>query len=283
MGQESNVADFRPNPGLNVQSSLVALISWESDNRPGQPPRYRHLGTGFLATDTGWIISLRHVLAARPENATFSVLALVRENIATELPVIEGPFFPPNAEEITGLCLLKVNRVPPQLNPVEFGYRVEITDEGALHVHNQVFPCDEIGVYATLREDLPSATDRISVVRPYARKGIVSAVSQLNEREDLYFLDVSGFSGYSGGPVFQWDTGGVFAVVTGLEARQQRFEKESGETDIGTYLMHGTRAVRVSECIRELLRRGETIRFVEPVTNERFQYSHKRGRQPLQP
>jgi len=54
---------------------------------------FRHMGTGFLATNTGWILTLEHVLASNPEGATFSVLAFIGPNKVTELPVIEGPIY----------------------------------------------------------------------------------------------------------------------------------------------------------------------------------------------
>jgi hypothetical protein len=274
---------LRANPGLRVQSALVAIVSWDIENRPGGPLRFHHLGTGFLATETGWIVTLGHVLAARPENATYSVIAFVSERKVTELPVVEGPFYPSDSSKTADLCLLKVGRVPPQMNPVDFACRVETAKQDGIRSSNRVSPCDEIGVYATLLEDLASTPERASVIHRYARKGIVSAISPFEGREEVYFLDVVGFSGYSGGPVFRWDTGSVLAVVTSLEARQQRFNEGDPQNDFNTYFMHGIRAVPVTRCVDVLLGRGETVRFVDPGTSERFQFSLSHGRQPVQP
>ena len=88
-----HVEGFRVKPGLAVGSALVGLISWEPTEKPGDTPLYRHMGTGFLATETGWIVTLKHVIANQPKDATFSILAFVDKGKVTELPVIEGPLF----------------------------------------------------------------------------------------------------------------------------------------------------------------------------------------------
>ena len=190
---------------------------------------------------------------------------------------------PPNAKEITGLCLLKVSRVPPQLKPVDFSYRVETDEKGGVRVFNKVFPCDEIGIYATVQEDVESAKGRASIIHPYVRKGIVSAVSWAPGREDIYFLDVAGFFGYSGGPVY---FAGTMALFLELSPAWKPGSSISMKTALRkssiTYWRHGVRAVRVSSCIQELLGRGETLRFIEPVTGERFTFSYKTGKTSIQ-
>ena len=278
---ESTAQGYRVNSGLRVRSALVTIVTWDVENRPGQPLGFRHLGSGFLATETGWIVTLGHVLADRPANVTCSVIAFAGQGKMTELPVVEGPLYPPASETATDLCLLRVKRILPGLDPVDFAYRVRTTKEGRIRLSDQVLPCDEVGVYATLLEDAVPTPGRASVINRYARKGIVSALSRFRGQEDVYFLDVVGVSGYSGGPVFRWDTGAVIGVVTALEARRQRFEDENPQNHIDAYFMHGLRAVRVKRCVDLLLRRGETLRFIDPFTGERFQFSLRQGHQPV--
>jgi len=279
-GETAPERSRRPGPSVEVGASLLGLVSWEPDNSPGSPVMFRHMGTGFLATDTGWILTLEHVLASNPEEATFAVLAFIGPNKVTELPVTEGPIYQPNIDESIGMALLKVGRVPPQLHPVAFGYNFTMAADNTLNLANEIFPGDEVGVYATLQEFVQAVPVRASIIRPYVRKGIVSAISYHDDKEAFYFLDLVGFSGYSGGPVFRWENGGVIGIVTSLEARQQHIEQEGDESPVDTYWMHGVRAVPINRCIQELLSRGETVRFIDPNTGERFQYSYANGRQP---
>jgi len=279
-GEDGPERSHHPVPAVEVGASLVGFVSWEPDNPPGSPAMFRHMGTGFLATNTGWILTLEHVLASNPEGATFSVLAFIGPNKVTELPVIEGPIYQPNIDQSIGMALLKVGRVPPQLHPVAFGYNYTMAPDNTLNLTNGIYPGDEVGVYATLQEILQTFPKRVSIIRPYVRKGIVSAISYYNEMESFYFLDLVGFSGYSGGPVFRWEDGGVIGIVTSLEARQQQIEQEGSKNPVDTYWMHGVRAVPVNRCIQELLSRGEMVRFIDPNTGERFQYSYANGRQP---
>ncbi len=272
----------RGNPGMRVQSGITAIVSYDTQKASDRLHRFQHLGTGFLATDSGWLITLRHVLAARPTDTTFTILAFVEQAKMTPLPVIDGPIYPSNPGGTSDLCLLKIGRKPPQLKPVDFSFQVRIGRDGNVQLDSCTLPCDELGLYATLLGDAAVGPTAPMVVHRYARKGIVSSITGSPNGENYYFLDVVGFSGYSGGPVFRWNTGGVFGIVTTLEARQQQFTEDGGdENHFDTYLMHGIRAVDLRRGVQMLIGRGETVRFVDPVTGERFQYSMQHGKQSI--
>ncbi len=272
----------RGNPGMQVQSSITAIVSYDGRNANGSLLQFRHLGTGFLATESGWLITLKHVLAARPQDTAFSILAFANPSKMTPLPVVEGPIYPAGAEGESDLCLVKIGRKPSQLKPVDFGFEVRTARDGSVELDSHVLPCDELGLYATLLGDAAIGPTAPNVVHRYARKGIVSSITESGNGDQFYFLDVVGFSGYSGGPVFRWSTGGVFGIVTTLEARQQQFEQDGGdENQFKTYLMHGIRAVDIRMCVERLIARGETLRFIDPLTGERFQYSMQHGKQSV--
>lgn len=206
MSSPSDVAE-------TVSSSIVSL--WKSDST--NPGSYRPIGTGFFVTDDGLIATANHILEGDRSN----VLAYYKDSYRSIERRIEPPFSV--GEMCYDMQLVRLKdfdeRVPwIQLNP---DYKPRIG-----------CPVASIG-YAYGGEGYNWVNDVDSV--PFLFAGVISAVVTMPQKQneripDKIFVDMSGYGGLSGAPLFEPDKGAVVGMV-----------KAGKEWNYPTYRSDGTK------------------------------------------
>jgi hypothetical protein len=212
----------------------VAVLHETSQPRPPQEQPFTIIGSGFCIDKRGIIVTCAHVIEAFLEKKIKEILdSIPLEERTKTIQAI------PETRSLIPHALFYVTR--PELDQVHvFAASVDMSmaktnmDVGLLRLHPHVafpqgFPSVDVEEFESIYEGMEAATcgfplgnllfKQLGTVTSSFSRGIVSSIIPApgvkREEVSAFQLDLRATHGNSGGPVFSWGSGRVFAVLQG--------------------------------------------------------------------